>query len=274
MKKARLLLPILTLFSLVLTSYAQTPQPDWAARYKELKAFAERDFVPKKIGDEIRITLTIGGDKTGTLSAISNGVVVLLIAGKQEVFQRTRLTPDSRMVLFADDYAQLVAKKKLDEEKKAYQSEQDQMAKANAEKERELDRQRVEAEARQKELQQQAEQREAKAKLASAHLVLSDWHWSEEYGYVTVEGQVGNITGKKLQNVEAVASFYAADGTFITSDSALVEYNPLMPGQVSPFKVMKRHNPMMKKASVTFKVMWGSTLTTISKAEYEKGTKQ
>ena len=65
-------------------------------------------------------------------------------------------------------------------------------------------------------------------------------HW-------TVQGQVTNLTDRPLTNVAAVSTWYTTGGTFISSDTALVEYNPLMPGQTSPFKVITRGNPQMAK---------------------------
>jgi len=82
----------------------------------------------------------------------------------------------------------------------------------------------------------------------------------EEYGYMIVEGQVKNITSYNLKNVEAVAAWYDDKENFITSDSTLAEYNPIVPGQASPFKVMSTHNPVMKKYTISFKYLMGGTI--------------
>ena len=86
--------------------------------------------------------------------------------------------------------------------------------------------------------------------------------WSTEYGYATLEGQVKNISGEPLRSVTAVATFYDKNGGFITSDDALIDYNPILPGQVSPFKVMATENPAMHKAGVEFKFLLGGTINT------------
>jgi hypothetical protein len=39
-----------------------------------------------------------------------------------------------------------------------------------------------------------------------------------------------------LENVEVVASFSSADGTLVKSGSALIDFNPLLPGQSSAAK--------------------------------------
>jgi hypothetical protein len=93
------------------------------------------------------------------------------------------------------------------------------------------------------------------------------WSWSTEYGYATASGQVKNVSGQSIERVEAVVSFYTADGTFITSADALIDYQPILPGQTSPFKVMQTHNPAMRKASVEFKHLFGGTIPWENKAK-------
>lgn len=100
---------------------------------------------------------------------------------------------------------------------------------------------------------------------AGSDLELLNWHWSEDCGYVKAQGQVKNISGRKLERVEALVTWYDKNGNMITSDSSLIEYDPILPGQVSPFKVMERYNPAMKKASIEFKFMWGNKIPTYSK---------
>ena len=91
-------------------------------------------------------------------------------------------------------------------------------------------------------------------------LELQSWSWHEEYGYAVVEGLVKNISKTNLENVEAEVSFSSKDGTFITSSDALIDYNPILPNQSSPFKVMTTYNPEMKKALIDFKFLAGETI--------------
>lgn len=91
-------------------------------------------------------------------------------------------------------------------------------------------------------------------------LELQSWHWGESYSYAIAEGTVKNISGDSLKNVTAVIQFYDKDGTFITSAEALIDYNPILPNQISPFKAMATYNPAMKKAGVEFKNLLGGTL--------------
>ena len=95
---------------------------------------------------------------------------------------------------------------------------------------------------------------------AFSDLELLSWHWSEGHGYVTAEGKVKNISGRKLKKVAALVTWYDANGNMITYDSSLIEYNPIMPNQSSPFKVMEQYNPAMKSATIEFKFMWGDRI--------------
>ena len=92
-------------------------------------------------------------------------------------------------------------------------------------------------------------------------LQVVSWSWRREHGYAFVEGQVKNMTRAPLSNVMAVATFKTADGTFITSSDALIDYNPIMPGQTSAFKVITTANPLMRNASIDFKELMGGTIS-------------
>ena len=81
-------------------------------------------------------------------------------------------------------------------------------------------------------------------------------------GYHIVEGQVKNISDEPLRNVAVVATWFDANDGFITSDDALIEYNPILPGQTSPFKTMTTSNPAMKKYTVSFKELMGGQIPT------------
>ena len=91
-------------------------------------------------------------------------------------------------------------------------------------------------------------------------LELVAYSWGTESDYAILEGQVKNISSQSLQSVTAVATFYDANGGFITTSDALIDYNPILPGQTSPFKVMKTENPAMKKANVEFKYLMGGSI--------------
>lgn len=78
-----------------------------------------------------------------------------------------------------------------------------------------------------------------------------------EYGFSTVEGQVRNVSGGPMENVMVVVTWLTDDGQFITSDEALISYNPILNGQTSPFEVITQTNPAMKRFRVEFKELFG-----------------
>lgn len=93
-------------------------------------------------------------------------------------------------------------------------------------------------------------------------LELVDWNWTTEYDYAIAQGRVKNISSQPIRNVEALVTWETKGSEFITSDSSLIDYNPILPGQTSSFKVMEPENPAMSKAYVEFKTLGGGTLLT------------
>ena len=101
----------------------------------------------------------------------------------------------------------------------------------------------------------------AAAESEQPQLELESWNWHEESGFAIADGTVKNISASSLQNVTAVVSFEDGRGNHVTSDEALIDYNPILPGQTSPFKVMATWNPAMRKAGVDFKSLMGGTIS-------------
>lgn len=97
---------------------------------------------------------------------------------------------------------------------------------------------------------------------SSDQLELVSYSCDKEYGYFTIKGQVKNISGASMKDVQAVGSIYTNDGTFVTSSDALIEYNPILPGQTSPFTTMSTDNPAATKCMVEFKEFFGGTIPT------------
>jgi hypothetical protein len=84
-------------------------------------------------------------------------------------------------------------------------------------------------------------------------LLSSSWSHESDSNFAIVIGQVKNISKKSLDHVEAIANFTDAKGNFISSQTALIKYNPILPDQVSPFKVMVPWNPELKNLKTEFK---------------------
>jgi hypothetical protein len=91
-------------------------------------------------------------------------------------------------------------------------------------------------------------------------LLSSRGYETETGSYYYVEGQVQNLGSDSLRNVAIVATWFTKDDQFITSDEALIDFNPLLPGQTSPFKTITRGNPAMSKYTVQFKQLFGGTI--------------
>ncbi len=96
-----------------------------------------------------------------------------------------------------------------------------------------------------------------------AKLKLVDWTWGDYgHGYVKAAGRVTNVSSERLEHVQAVATFQDASGAFISTETALVEFDPLMPGQTSNWEVMGTWNPRMQTAYVEFKHLMGGKIDT------------
>lgn len=99
------------------------------------------------------------------------------------------------------------------------------------------------------------------APLGSAKLKLLSFNCSKEHGFVFIRGEVQNISGKKLENVVAVGTFRDAKGTLIKTETALLEYNPIMPDQTSPFEAGGTDNPLIDRCAPSFKYLMGGMVS-------------
>ena len=93
-------------------------------------------------------------------------------------------------------------------------------------------------------------------------LELLNFECYTKYDYFIIEGEVKNISSESIKSVEAVGSAYAADKQFVSSNSVLIEYNPILSGQTSPFKIIINGNPEIKSCKVGFKKLMGGTIHT------------
>lgn len=85
---------------------------------------------------------------------------------------------------------------------------------------------------------------------------------SNEYGFHQVEGQVRNASNESLENVAVMVTWFTKDDEMVKSDESLIEFNPILPGQTSPFKSMTTSNPAMARYTVEFKQLFGGTIAT------------
>lgn len=107
------------------------------------------------------------------------------------------------------------------------------------------------------------------SEIDAATLIVESWHWEADarIGLVTVEGLVTNNSRQPLENVEVVATFRTSERQLVTSETSLIEYNPILAGQTSPFKVIVRYNPAINACSVGFKNLAGVSIDYASEEE-------
>lgn len=78
--------------------------------------------------------------------------------------------------------------------------------------------------------------------------------------HIQVVGELKNVTDKKLDNVVVLVTFYDNNEKLITTAEAMTDFNPIMPDQISPFKVIATYNPSMDKFSIQFKYLTGEKI--------------
>jgi hypothetical protein len=84
-----------------------------------------------------------------------------------------------------------------------------------------------------------------------------------EVKYVEVRGEVRNLSVAAIDDIDAVATFRTSDGTFVKSADTLIEYQPLMAGQTSPFHILATINPVIQTAELSFKELSGGSIAFI-----------
>jgi len=102
----------------------------------------------------------------------------------------------------------------------------------------------------------------AQSDAAEAPLELIATRGYEEYGYNIVEGQVRNVSGSPLSGVAAVSTWFTTDREFVRADTAIIDYDPILPGQTATFKTIGHGNPEAKKYTVAFKFLLGGEIAT------------
>jgi hypothetical protein len=85
---------------------------------------------------------------------------------------------------------------------------------------------------------------------------------NHQYDWIVCDGFVKNITTSSMKDVEAVAIFTDDAGTSLSSESSLIDYNPILAGQQSPFKIYASYNPAFSKWRIEFKEFFGGTILT------------
>lgn len=103
-------------------------------------------------------------------------------------------------------------------------------------------------------------------------LVLEEWHFGSEHGFMIARGRVTNNTNRPLEAVKVVVQYFTSTGQFVRSDWGLVEYNPILPGQTSPFEVIGTDHPSIAKGSISFTTILGTPLSFSRREDFDKPT--
>jgi hypothetical protein len=86
-------------------------------------------------------------------------------------------------------------------------------------------------------------------------LVVNSWNCTtaRDSSYVHVRGEVKNASDSSVNGLWIVVTLRTVDGTFVTSDHGLPEYQTILPGQTSPFELLIGQNPAVRTADLSFK---------------------
>src|SRR5260370_39174022 len=84
-------------------------------------------------------------------------------------------------------------------------------------------------------------------------LVINSWNCTREGGsdYIYVRGEVKNASDSSVNWLQIVVTLRTAEGTFVTSDFGFTEYQTILPGQTSPFKVTIGFNPAVRTSDLS-----------------------
>lgn len=120
--------------------------------------------------------------------------------------------------------------------------------------ERALTIQRLQAEA-----EERADARREAERIANRPpLKINSWSCSKEYGFAKVHGMVTNRSNKSIDRLMVTAIYKTSGGDIVKSSDALVDFQPLLPGQQSPFSTLTTDNPAIKNCGILFRTMFGS----------------
>jgi len=91
-------------------------------------------------------------------------------------------------------------------------------------------------------------------------LEVESFRFYTEYGYSYVEGRVENLTNKSLEGVKVIAEFFDKNNNFVKSEDTFIDYNPILPNQISPFKIITTSDPAITHCNISFKFFIGGTI--------------
>jgi len=84
-------------------------------------------------------------------------------------------------------------------------------------------------------------------------IVISSWNCTIENigNFANVRGELKNASGSPIKSLGILVSLRTADGTFVSSTNGNTEYDVILPGQTSPFDILVRFNPAVRKVDLS-----------------------
>lgn len=80
-------------------------------------------------------------------------------------------------------------------------------------------------------------------------------------GEIEVQGEIRNTSSQPIKELILSAVFNGPAGQFVSTSDLQVEFDPVMPGQVSPFDGFGDYNPIVRIVKVTPALMLGASLS-------------
>lgn len=130
MLSLKMLLSVFLLLAISLSSLLRATEashePDWSAQYEAQIAKLKASFQPPDTGKTITLLFTTGKKRVGILEALTDQSVTLRIDAATLTYSKAILAQQTRIRLFAEDYARFWATKRLSHEKAEYQKKKEE----------------------------------------------------------------------------------------------------------------------------------------------------
>lgn len=103
------------------------------------------------------------------------------------------------------------------------------------------------------------------AKAPRPQLEIQSWNCRIERRSIQIQGQVKNISNESLHSVRAIGSFFTGEGDFVKYADSFIEFNPILPGQTSNFRIRTSTDPTITSCQVTFGQLFGGSIRTTTR---------
>lgn len=86
-------------------------------------------------------------------------------------------------------------------------------------------------------------------------------------GEIEVQGEIRNLSSQPINSMVLSAVFNGVGGQFVSTSDLPVKFDPVMPGQVSPFDGFGDYNPIIRNVTVTPAIEDGPSLPSSGNGE-------